>query len=188
MLILSYKNVVSPYLMYGLALNNCLFLEIHNRHAHSCPIASTCRNINNFDQFAVCDFTHNTSAEVSGLARWTMGLRRFLVVALLLLAPIAAVATFGARCGCSDDIVPGATPLEDCCCELTDVDAINEKVGPLLDELADTTFFRYFRANIRRECPFWHENAQCVNRNCAIDEVRTRCLLRSVVDDGGPAG
>lgn len=44
-----------------------------------------------------------------------------------------------------------------------------------LQDLVKTPFFKYYRADLYRDCPFWQENGLCENRECGIttvDEVR----------------
>ena len=44
-----------------------------------------------------------------------------------------------------------------------------------LHDLVQTPFFKYFRVDLYRDCPFWQEHGLCMNRECGIttvDEVR----------------
>ena len=51
------------------------------------------------------------------------------------------------------------------------VDRLNADVLlPMLSNLTSQPFFRYFRVNLRSECPFWRENAMCFRRDCSVCE------------------
>lgn len=59
----------------------------------------------------------------------------------------------------------------DCGCEFDTVNQANqEHFQPLLRELVQRTFFRYFKVNLNKQCPFWHEEMMCSIRDCAVVE------------------
>ncbi|OQR98785.1 endoplasmic oxidoreductin [Achlya hypogyna] len=61
--------------------------------------------------------------------------------------------------------------VTDSCCNYETVDiATQAHFHPLLDELRTLSFFRYFKADLTKECPFWHSNNQCANRDCSVCE------------------
>ncbi|VDD88884.1 unnamed protein product [Enterobius vermicularis] len=51
----------------------------------------------------------------------------------------------------------------------------NHKVYPLLQELLRKDFFRFYKVNMEKTCPFWPDDRQCVSKECGIgycdDEV-----------------
>lgn len=54
--------------------------------------------------------------------------------------------------------------IDDCCCNVQTVDdsLYNEHMHSMLSQLVGTTFFRYFKVNYLKECPFWEdERTQC---------------------------
>lgn len=56
------------------------------------------------------------------------------------------------------------------------MESVTEDLYDNLHDLVQTPFFKYFRVDLYRECPFWQENGFCMNRECGIttvDEVRT---------------
>lgn len=77
-----------------------------------------------------------------------------------------------------DHALCSSTPtgtIETTLCDYESVDTANDKLVLNLKELVQTPFFRYFRIDLYRECPFWHDNGLCMSRDCAItsvDEVR----------------
>ncbi|ETW03092.1 hypothetical protein H310_05518 [Aphanomyces invadans] len=59
----------------------------------------------------------------------------------------------------------------DSCCNYETVNtATIEHFHPLLDELRKLSFFRYFKVDLNRECPFWSVNNVCMNRDCSVCE------------------
>lgn len=59
----------------------------------------------------------------------------------------------------------------DCGCEFDTVNQANQQhFMPLLRELAQRTFFRYFKVDLNKPCPFWHEDMMCSIRDCAVLE------------------
>eukprot|EP01035_Chromulina_nebulosa_P018859 gene18859-24644_t len=42
-------------------------------------------------------------------------------------------------------------------------------IVPNLKNLTSRVFFRYFRVNFNRVCPFWHEEPQCAIEACSVD-------------------
>ncbi|XP_066912385.1 ERO1-like protein beta isoform X1 [Clytia hemisphaerica] len=60
--------------------------------------------------------------------------------------------------------------VDDCCCSIEDVDKLNTiHINPRLKNLVTRNYFRYFKLNLKRECPFWTDSDQCAVKNCAID-------------------
>ncbi|CAM8987985.1 unnamed protein product [Rhodiola kirilowii] len=61
--------------------------------------------------------------------------------------------------------------VEDCCCDYETVDHLNEEVlYPALQELVKTSFFRYFKAKLWCDCPFWPDDGMCRLRDCSVCE------------------
>ncbi|KAF0695391.1 Aste57867_13825 [Aphanomyces stellatus] len=64
--------------------------------------------------------------------------------------------------------------VSDSCCNYETVNtATIEHFHPLLDELRTLSFFRYFKVDLSRECPFWNANSVCMNRDCSVCECPT---------------
>ncbi|KAK1271194.1 Endoplasmic oxidoreductin-1 [Acorus gramineus] len=61
--------------------------------------------------------------------------------------------------------------VEDCCCDYETVDTLNEEVlHPILQDLVATPFFRYFKAKLWCDCPFWPDDGMCRLRDCSVCE------------------
>ncbi|KAG9303644.1 hypothetical protein G9A89_018541 [Geosiphon pyriformis] len=59
--------------------------------------------------------------------------------------------------------------ISDACCDYETVEQINKNIYPRLHELIKTDFFKYYKLNLYKECPFWQENGQCINRACSVE-------------------
>ena len=69
------------------------------------------------------------------------------------------------------EMEPRVGAVEDCRCDFSVVDAAtNEFFGPLLADLTQRTFFRYFKVDLDRACPFWSGEGTCARRECAVEE------------------
>ncbi|TFK54179.1 endoplasmic oxidoreductin [Heliocybe sulcata] len=62
-------------------------------------------------------------------------------------------------------------PIETTLCDYETVESVNEELFTNLSELVKTPFFKYFRADLYRDCPFWEEHGFCMNRECGITTV-----------------
>ena len=92
---------------------------------------------------------------------------------------------FAARYALIDSITPLPSefmilqptgPIETTLCDFESVESVNKVLHTSLAELVKAPFFKYFRTDLYRECPFWQENGFCMNRECGIttvDEVWT---------------
>jgi len=68
--------------------------------------------------------------------------------------------------------------IDDCMCNVDTVDYFNNmKIFPRLQSLLQKDFFRYFKYNANRPCPFWNsstdrcKNPSCGVKPCSIDEI-----------------
>ncbi|KAF8558016.1 endoplasmic oxidoreductin [Imleria badia] len=62
-------------------------------------------------------------------------------------------------------------PIETTTCDYETIESVNEELYTNLHDLVQTPFFRYFQADLYRECPFWQENGFCMSRECGITTV-----------------
>lgn len=66
--------------------------------------------------------------------------------------------------------------VDSCRCSACSIDEFNNrKVYPLLQELLQKDFFRFYKVNMEKTCPFWPDDRQCASKECGIgycdDEV-----------------
>lgn len=61
--------------------------------------------------------------------------------------------------------------VDDCGCKVERADYFNNlRIQPLLNSLLNKDYFRYFKVNLKKSCPFWHDDSQCSLRDCAVDK------------------
>ncbi|XP_032300991.1 ERO1-like protein alpha [Coturnix japonica] len=59
--------------------------------------------------------------------------------------------------------------LDDCTCDVETIDAFNNyKLFPRLNRLLESDYFRYYKVNLKKPCPFWNDNSHCGIRDCAV--------------------
>ncbi|KAI7891296.1 endoplasmic reticulum Oxidoreductin 1-domain-containing protein [Mucor mucedo] len=58
--------------------------------------------------------------------------------------------------------------IRDTCCDYQSIETIQNDVFDKVQELVQTKFFRYYRADLWKDCPFWNEDALCTNRDCSV--------------------
>lgn len=68
------------------------------------------------------------------------------------------------RCFCQ---LKGA--IDDCSCSVETIDSYNNlKVYPRLNSLLHQDFFRYWKVNLNKGCPFWEDDSKCAIRYCSV--------------------
>lgn len=65
-----------------------------------------------------------------------------------------------------DDICRPTGQIEDACCDYETVEkSLNTpKFFATLENLVKTNYFRFYKVDLYRDCPFWVENGLCMNR------------------------
>ena len=56
------------------------------------------------------------------------------------------------------------------CAPVETLRELNEAITPTLNSLRATPYFRTYKINLERECPFWAQQRLCNNQQCAICE------------------
>ncbi|RCK64214.1 Endoplasmic reticulum oxidoreductin-1 [Candida viswanathii] len=49
------------------------------------------------------------------------------------------------------------------------IDELNNEITPFLSELVQTSYFRYFKINLDKQCKFWNAQHFCATENCAVE-------------------
>uniref|UniRef100_A0A8C9W8G5 Endoplasmic reticulum oxidoreductase 1 beta n=1 Tax=Scleropages formosus TaxID=113540 RepID=A0A8C9W8G5_SCLFO len=66
--------------------------------------------------------------------------------------------------------------LDDCFCDIESIDVFNNfKIYPRIQKLTERDYFRYYKVNLKRPCPFWPDDSQCSIKDCQVEpcpEVR----------------
>lgn len=85
-----------------------------------------------------------------------------LLVLLVLLLHVPRSAD--CRCFCE---VKG--DLEDCACDVETIDNFNnDQLFPKLQTLLESDYFRFYKVNLNKPCPFWKVKSHCGLRDCAV--------------------
>ena len=56
------------------------------------------------------------------------------------------------------------------CAPIESLKELNGSISPVLSQLKETPFFRTYKINLERECPFWAQQRLCNNNKCAVCE------------------
>uniref|UniRef100_A0A8C1REW4 Endoplasmic reticulum oxidoreductase beta n=1 Tax=Cyprinus carpio TaxID=7962 RepID=A0A8C1REW4_CYPCA len=60
--------------------------------------------------------------------------------------------------------------LDDCFCDIESIDVFNNfKIYPQIRKLTERDFFRYYKVNLKRPCPFWPDDGHCSIKDCHVE-------------------
>uniref|UniRef100_A0A3P9D494 Endoplasmic reticulum oxidoreductase 1 beta n=1 Tax=Maylandia zebra TaxID=106582 RepID=A0A3P9D494_9CICH len=60
--------------------------------------------------------------------------------------------------------------LDDCFCDVESIDIFNNlKIYPRIRKLTERDYFRYYRVNLKRPCPFWPDDGHCSIKDCHVE-------------------
>lgn len=60
--------------------------------------------------------------------------------------------------------------VDDCSCKVESLDSLNNnKIFPRLRSLLTNKYFRYFKVNLQKPCPFWSDDSRCALKDCHVD-------------------
>ncbi|KAF8931856.1 endoplasmic reticulum Oxidoreductin 1-domain-containing protein [Dissophora ornata] len=57
------------------------------------------------------------------------------------------------------------------CCDYETVGKLNVDFSTKLHEIVNIPFFRYFKVNLYKECPFWDNAGLCMNEDCSVETM-----------------
>jgi len=60
----------------------------------------------------------------------------------------------------------------------------NMKVYPRLQSLLVKNFFRFYKVNLRQECPFWPDDSRCAIRFCQVENCEEQSIPQGIKDKG----
>ncbi|EMG49616.1 ERO1 Endoplasmic reticulum oxidoreductin-1 [Candida maltosa Xu316] len=49
------------------------------------------------------------------------------------------------------------------------IDELNNDISPYITDLVKTSYFRYFKVNLDKQCKFWNAQHFCATENCAVE-------------------
>ncbi|XP_041353019.1 ERO1-like protein beta isoform X2 [Gigantopelta aegis] len=59
--------------------------------------------------------------------------------------------------------------IDDCSCKVETLDSLNNnKIFPRLNSLLSRNYFRYFKVNLKKVCPFWSDDSRCALKDCHV--------------------
>jgi len=62
--------------------------------------------------------------------------------------------------------------IADCQCKYESVEEMNKELTPVLQELVTTTYFRYYKVDLWKKCPFWPDgDLLCTSERCSVPSV-----------------
>ncbi|KAF9584415.1 hypothetical protein BGW38_006557 [Lunasporangiospora selenospora] len=61
--------------------------------------------------------------------------------------------------------------IGDACCDYEMVGKLNVDFSARLKEIVSMPFFRFFKVNLYKDCPFWGNNGLCMNRDCSVETM-----------------
>ena len=60
--------------------------------------------------------------------------------------------------------------VDDCECSVDFVDQFNNnRIYPRLASLLSKKYFRFYKVNLKKPCPFWPDDGGCASRACAVE-------------------
>ncbi|XP_031558570.1 ERO1-like protein beta [Actinia tenebrosa] len=62
--------------------------------------------------------------------------------------------------------------VEECCCDIETVDKINKDIYPIINEIVQRNYFKFFRVKLDRPCPFWASDGQCTMKHCSVSPCK----------------
>ncbi|KAG7466182.1 hypothetical protein MATL_G00162040 [Megalops atlanticus] len=59
--------------------------------------------------------------------------------------------------------------IDDCVCDVESIDAFNNmQLFPKLQQLLESDYFRFYKVNLNKPCPFWADDRHCGSKYCAV--------------------
>ncbi|KAI8116965.1 Ero1-like protein [Lucilia cuprina] len=75
--------------------------------------------------------------------------------------------------------------INDCSCEVDTVDHFNNiKIFPRLSSLLVKNYFRFYRVNLHRDCPFWPDDSKCAMRFCQVQNCEEKSIPKGLIENG----
>ncbi|XP_046847546.1 ERO1-like protein beta isoform X2 [Xenia sp. Carnegie-2017] len=62
--------------------------------------------------------------------------------------------------------------VEDCCCDVEAVNSLNKEVFKRITEIVNTNYFKFYKVNLARSCPYWHDDNQCSLKDCSVQTCK----------------
>jgi len=74
--------------------------------------------------------------------------------------------------------------INDCSCDVDTVDHFNNmKVYPRLQSLLVKNFFRFYKVNLKQDCPFWPDDSRCAMRFCQVENCEEKAIPQGIKEE-----
>lgn len=74
--------------------------------------------------------------------------------------------------------------LGDCNCNVDTIDYFNNvKIFPRIQSLVSKDYFRFYKVNLKKECPFWVDDSRCAMKYCHVKACPKDSVPRYFGDD-----
>lgn len=60
----------------------------------------------------------------------------------------------------------------------------NMKIYPRLQSLLVKNFFRFYKVNLKLECPFWPDDSRCAIRFCQVENCEEQAIPQGIKENG----
>lgn len=60
----------------------------------------------------------------------------------------------------------------------------NIKIYPRLKSLLVKNYFRFFKVNLNRDCPFWPDDSKCAMRFCQVENCEEQTIPPGLMEHG----
>nr|CAH7741415.1 unnamed protein product [Callosobruchus chinensis] len=78
--------------------------------------------------------------------------------------------------------------IDECTCNIDTVDHFNNvKIYPRISSLLVKDYFRFYKVNLKRPCPFWSDDSKCAMRYCHVESCREDDVPPGIKGDSGMA-
>uniref|UniRef100_A0A671VGB3 Endoplasmic reticulum oxidoreductase 1 beta n=1 Tax=Sparus aurata TaxID=8175 RepID=A0A671VGB3_SPAAU len=89
-----------------------------------------------------------------------------------------------ASCGSESDLCGLTGVLDDCFCDVESIDVFNNfKLYPRIKKLTEKDYFRYYRVNLKRPCPFWPDDGHCAIKDCHVEPCPEYSQAANTISD-----
>uniref|UniRef100_A0A1A9UG52 Ero1-like protein n=1 Tax=Glossina austeni TaxID=7395 RepID=A0A1A9UG52_GLOAU len=73
--------------------------------------------------------------------------------------------------------------INDCSCDVDTVDHFNNiKIYPRLKSLLVKNYFRFYKVNLNRKCPFWPQDSKCAIRFCQVENCEEQNIPKGLIE------
>lgn len=77
--------------------------------------------------------------------------------------------------------------VDDCACNVDTVDYYNNlKIYPVLKSLLVKDFFRFYKVNLKKKCPFWADDPKCAMKFCHVEACDQKNIPEGLKGETAP--